>query len=86
MTIRTFARSAQTVSWSAAAARKVLDGIVLTKLDSSAKGGFVISLCSQLQMTIRTFARSAQTVSWSAAAARKVSAAATVTVFPCEMK
>ena len=29
-----------------------LDGIVLTKLDSSAKGGFVISLCSQLQIPV----------------------------------
>ena len=29
-----------------------LDGIVLTKLDSSAKGGFVISLCSELQIPV----------------------------------
>lgn len=29
-----------------------LDGIVLTKLDSSAKGGFVVSLCSQLQIPV----------------------------------
>jgi len=29
-----------------------LDGIVLTKLDSSAKGGFVISLCSTLQIPV----------------------------------
>lgn len=29
-----------------------LDGIVLTKLDSSAKGGFVISLCSDLQIPV----------------------------------
>lgn len=29
-----------------------LDGIVLTKLDSSAKGGFVVSLCSQLQTPV----------------------------------
>lgn len=29
-----------------------LDGIVLTKLDGSAKGGFVISLCSELQIPV----------------------------------
>ncbi len=29
-----------------------LDGIVLTKLDSSAKGGFVISLCSELGIPV----------------------------------
>lgn len=29
-----------------------LDGIVLTKLDSSAKGGFVISLCSELRIPV----------------------------------
>ena len=29
-----------------------LDGIVLTKLDSSAKGGFVISLCGELQIPV----------------------------------
>ncbi len=29
-----------------------LDAIVLTKLDSSAKGGFVISLCSELQIPV----------------------------------
>ena len=29
-----------------------LDGVVLTKLDSSAKGGFVISLCSELQIPV----------------------------------
>lgn len=29
-----------------------LDGIVLTKLDSSAKGGFVISLCSELHIPV----------------------------------
>ena len=29
-----------------------LSGIVLTKLDSSAKGGFVISLCSELQIPV----------------------------------
>lgn len=29
-----------------------LDGIVLTKLDSSAKGGFVISLCNELQIPV----------------------------------
>jgi len=29
-----------------------LDGIVLTKLDSSAKGGFVISLCSELEIPV----------------------------------
>ncbi len=29
-----------------------LDGIVLTKLDSSAKGGFVVSLCSELQIPV----------------------------------
>jgi fused signal recognition particle receptor len=29
-----------------------LDGIVLTKLDSSAKGGFVISLCSELKIPV----------------------------------
>jgi len=29
-----------------------LDGIILTKLDSSAKGGFVISLCSELQIPV----------------------------------
>ena len=28
------------------------DGIVLTKLDGSAKGGFVISLCSELQIPV----------------------------------
>lgn len=29
-----------------------LDGVVLTKLDSSAKGGFVISLCGELQIPV----------------------------------
>ncbi len=29
-----------------------LDGIVLTKLDSSAKGGFVVSLCGELQIPV----------------------------------
>lgn len=29
-----------------------LDGIVLTKLDGSAKGGFVISLCGELQIPV----------------------------------
>lgn len=29
-----------------------LDGIILTKLDSSAKGGFVISLCNELQIPV----------------------------------
>ncbi len=29
-----------------------LDGIVLTKLDSSAKGGFIISLCSELRIPV----------------------------------
>ncbi len=29
-----------------------LDGIVLTKLDSTAKGGFVISLCSELEIPV----------------------------------
>ena len=29
-----------------------LDGIVLTKLDSSAKGGFVISLCGELEIPV----------------------------------
>ena len=29
-----------------------LDGIVLTKLDSTAKGGFVISLCGELQIPV----------------------------------
>jgi fused signal recognition particle receptor len=29
-----------------------LDGIVLTKLDGSAKGGFVISLCSELEIPV----------------------------------
>jgi fused signal recognition particle receptor len=29
-----------------------LDGIVLTKLDGSAKGGFVVSLCSELQIPV----------------------------------
>jgi fused signal recognition particle receptor len=29
-----------------------LDGIVLTKLDGSAKGGFVISLCSELELPV----------------------------------
>ena len=29
-----------------------LDGLVLTKLDGSAKGGFVISLCSELQIPV----------------------------------
>ena len=29
-----------------------LNGIVLTKLDSSAKGGFVISLCGELQIPV----------------------------------
>lgn len=29
-----------------------LDGVVVTKLDSSAKGGFVISLCSELQIPV----------------------------------
>ena len=29
-----------------------LDGIVLTKLDSSAKGGFVISLCNELKIPV----------------------------------
>ena len=29
-----------------------LDGIVLTKLDGTAKGGFVISLCSELQIPV----------------------------------
>ena len=29
-----------------------LDGIVLTKLDGTAKGGFVFSLCSELQIPV----------------------------------
>ena len=29
-----------------------LDGIVLTKLDSSAKGGFVVSLCNELAIPV----------------------------------
>ena len=29
-----------------------LDGIVLTKLDSSAKGGFVVSLCGELGIPV----------------------------------
>ena len=29
-----------------------LDGIVLTKLDSTAKGGFVISLCGELEIPV----------------------------------
>ncbi len=29
-----------------------LDGIMLTKLDSSAKGGFVVSLCGELQIPV----------------------------------
>ena len=29
-----------------------LDGIVLTKLDGTAKGGFVISLCSEMEIPV----------------------------------
>ena len=29
-----------------------LDGIVLTKLDGTAKGGFVVSLCGELQIPV----------------------------------
>ena len=29
-----------------------LDGIILTKLDGTAKGGFVVSLCSELEVPV----------------------------------